>query len=290
MKKMFNMGDYKFNEGALEIERALSRVNCDFIVSQQEQYNILARQINDCNLNLATSFDFGNLNSILEPLMGYREMLKRNNMEIIGCLSDAQNRICEQMSRIWDSIQETLLLTSSSLTDFSTIIESINGERILEQWIDKIGNGEENTEVSSEEITEAYDDLTDILNDARNWQQILTDVIRKWREKNLVICFLLVNIVLPLILSVLATPIYNGITSNNASIKDEPSASGNTICNITVNQHITIISTSTNYYYEVEFYDEESGELIKGWLSKRSVKLNEETSESETEETEEVSE
>lgn len=288
MDDLFGLKYERIIESLSRLEKQLSMPYIDAFVSQLGEYNRLANVLNEnLFINQAVAEYSKQMAQIIEPLRKNQELWEQSILAMTSGLAEFQKRINEMYSFPKESIQEALSLTSSSLTDYSTIIESITRERVLEQWVERIGIGEENTEVSSEEITEAYDDLTDISNDTRNWQQKLTDVIKKWKDKNPVICFLLVSIVLPLILSVVATPIYNAITSNNARIKDEPSASGNTIYNLSVNQKVTIISTSSNYYYEVEFYDEESGELRKGWLSKRSVKHNESTSESKTEDTEE---
>ncbi len=286
----FGMEYYKMLE-KIKTEMEKARPYLDYVASHQETFNQLVKATNESfGIAQKVAAVSERMDKIFEPLIEYQKLWNQNYLGIANAISEFQIVLEEQVYTLSKQIQREM----SVMAKYSQAVEAIYQERLIEKCVENIDYAEEKIEVSSEEITKVYNDVRNAADDPKNWQQKINDVIREWKEKNPVLFSVLVYFILPLIISVIATPIYNAITQNNTQIKDEPSASGNTVCNVTVNQEVTIISTSTNYYYEVEFNDEESGEIKKGWISKRSVKLIEDTSECETNEnktenTEEVS-
>lgn len=156
---------------------------------------------------------------------------------------------------------------------FYNIINSFAQLDVLERtiWEYEQTAGVEST-TSSEEITELHNDLQDVATDKKNWQQNFAEKINKWKGKNPVICFLIVQI-LAVLLSILSNFIFGKITAPKAAIKEEPSATGEVIYNISINQEVTIIDNA-RYYYKVQFYIEGNDEPIIGWVSKRSIEIN----------------
>lgn len=158
--------------------------------------------------------------------------------------------------------------------NFDSILNSLVQTDTLEKtiWEYKRAVGVESV-ASSKEITELHNDLQDIAGDNKNWQQRLAEKAGKWKEKNPIIYAVIVQILLPLLLSILASFIYAKVTTPKAAIKDKPSATGNIVYNISINQDVTIID-DTRYYYMVKYYNEETDEKGTGWISKRSIKIN----------------
>ena len=63
---------------------------------------------------------------------------------------------------------------------------------------------------------------------------------------------------------------------------DEPSSKSNTVVNITVDQSVTIIG-EVPYYYEVEYTDPETGELVTGYIYKANIATDEQSEEDSSE-------
>lgn len=162
--------------------------------------------------------------------------------------------------------------------NFDHIANSLVQPEILEKTIleYKQATGVEST-ASDEEITELSNDIQDIAVDNRNWQQKLAEKAVKWKEKNPVICFFIVYILLALSISIAASFIYGIVTAPKAAIKEEPSATGDVIYNISINQKVTIVD-DIRYYYKIEYYDKETDETVTGWISKRSIEINSDNS------------
>lgn len=182
----------------------------------------------------------------------------------ISFLSDELETFAKNMVRSFDLVSQI---------NFDNIINSLVQTDLLEKtiWEYEQTAGIEST-TSSEEITELHNDLQDIAADNKNWQQKLAEKTSKWKEKNPVICFLIVQI-LAVLLSIFSNFIFGKITTPKAAIKEEPSATGDVIYNITINQEVTIID-DTRYYYKVKFYNIETDTTITGWISKRSLEIS----------------
>ena len=270
---------------------AVSSEYAELFSLQHQLYSSIADIISENQQLSQYHQELVELSSLIGPYKEFKNILKQYNLKNIQNIVQNMHPIKQQMNFPLYNTQTVYNERISSLKGFSDNIESIRSEHLLERCVEEIDSNEENSEISSEEMAEAYNDLTDLSKDTRNWQQKLAYSAQKWKEKNPVICFFLVSMVLAIFNNILSTPFTSAIPSNNnARIKDEPSANGNIIFNLSVNQEVTIISNTTNYYYEIEFYDEETCEWKKGWISKRSVKINKETSESEPDDTEEESE
>lgn len=165
------------------------------------------------------------------------------------------------------------------------IINSLVQTGMLEKtfWeFEQAAGGESAT--SSEEIAEFRDDLQDMVADSRNWQQKIADKKNKWKEDNPVIYDFIDKIILVIALALFSnsisavmpnamSAIFEKTNTTKAVVKEEPNASGNVIYNITINQEVKIID-DTRYYYKVVFYSDGSDEPIIGWISKRSVEIN----------------
>lgn len=282
MDDIFGLEKYNNIERVLKLENELYRPFWDIIASQQARYESLTEMVNkNLYINQTVAMLSERMDKKIEK---YQKLFESSNLEMLNYIAEYQDRIYNRYLSMSDAIQNTFSLSNDSIYKYSELISSIADNHFLEQCVDKMECHEEKSEVSSEEIDEVYNDLATVAEDSQNWQQRLVEVVTSWKNKNPVIFFILVSVILPIILSIVASPISNAFTQNDTRIKDDPSASGNTICNVSVNQEITIISTTTNYYYEVEFYDEESGKFIKGWISKRSVKLVDGSSECKTSE------
>ncbi|MDE6727112.1 MAG: SH3 domain-containing protein [Oscillospiraceae bacterium] len=247
-------------------------------------------QMNSCVSGL--KYSAAETSKLGEALLPLKEMslYKDNNINnlISGVAPIIENiqTLLPQPQLLADAFNNTHFLEkideiTAFHSPFDNIINSFAQPDVLERtiWEYEQTAGVEST-TSSEEIAEFRDDLQDITVDNRNFQQKIADKINKWKEKNPVICFFIVAIILPLLVSQLSdhisdvkSDISGKIHTPKAVIKEEPNTSGTVIYNITINQEVTIIDDA-RYYYKVQFYIEGSDEPIIGWVSKRSIEIN----------------
>jgi len=61
------------------------------------------------------------------------------------------------------------------------------------------------------------------------------------------------------------------ITHRNAPLREQASSTSIVINNVTINQHLFVVD-SVPYYYFVEFESPETGDMVQGYISKRSVR------------------
>lgn len=158
--------------------------------------------------------------------------------------------------------------------NFSNIVNSFEQTKVLETtiWKYEQSAGVESV-TSNEEIAELHNDFQDLTTENKNWQQTLAEKIEKWTEKNPIIYTVIMQILIPILLSIFASFIYGNVSAPKAAIKEEPSATGDVIYNISINQEVTIID-DTRYYYKVIYHNKEIDKTFTGWISKRSIEIN----------------
>lgn len=111
-----------------------------------------------------------------------------------------------------------------------------------------------------------------------NWEQALTASFKKLQEKHPVwiglLKFVLVSLLLQIALNLASTAI--GQLLFPAKMHEKPQASSPIIHQVMENQTV-VITGDAPYYYEVEIQDAASQQVLTGYISKRSIKICEET-------------
>ena len=126
------------------------------------------------------------------------------------------------------------------------------------------------TESEGEQLTH---DISAAISDKRNWQQRLMDVLINWKKRNPIIAAILQQIIIALIVNILVNNLvaWGGKLIKEATIRDEPNTSAAVVAQVNQAQEVDVIG-EVPYYYLIEFYDPETDERIRGYISKRSVK------------------
>lgn len=208
MDDIFGLEKYNNIERVLKLENELYRPFWDIIASQQARYESLTEMVNkNLYINQTVAMLSEKMAKIFEPLREYQKLLEPSNMEMLNYIAEYQDSIYNQYLSMSDAIQNAFSLSNDSIYKYSELISSIADNHFLEQCVDKMECHEEKSEVSSEEIDEVYNDLATVAEDSQNWQQRLVEVVTSWKNKNPVIFFILVSVILPIILSIVASPI-----------------------------------------------------------------------------------
>ncbi|MCQ1528307.1 hypothetical protein [Lutispora saccharofermentans] len=155
----------------------------------------------------------------------------------------------------------------SDIGSFSTtltgIIESNPYIEDLEDDIDKFSLQEK------EEIESA---VIEIISEPFNWQQSIVSCFESFKSRNPLLSKLFIWVLSTIIAIIVGAA--SDILANvikDANLKEAPTPTAPIITNLVINQSV-YITNKAPYYFEVEFIDEQSGETIKGWISKRSLK------------------
>ena len=159
--------------------------------------------------------------------------------------------------------------------DFPINIKNWAQSIILSPEINELGDDGDNfNTIIFEEKQEVADAIVEVMEKPLNFQQSVMKWFEIFKNKNPLITKLFLAI-LSLIFAIIVktTADIAGAAIKNAVLKEKPTQASQIITNVNINQNITIIN-EVPYYYEITFIDEETEETIKGWISKRSVKLS----------------
>lgn len=177
----------------------------------------------------------------------------------------------KQIATISQRAHETMIFAMKAnyptFEQISSLLQELNDISHDYAFDDDYGNAETLTPQEEQRITEA---INDVVSNPKNWQISIVTQINRFKETNPILAklfILLIYICINLAIATSATVISNGI------IRKEPTATSKPITNIANNDIVHIINVMP-YYYEVEYADQETGETMTGWISKRSVKIN----------------
>lgn len=169
------------------------------------------------------------------------------------------NLIIQQMAQSWPSWPDINLL-ATVLTDI------IQSNPYLEELKD------EKEVLSAQGTIEIENAILEIISEPSNWQQRTLKVFEEIKINNPLLSKVLIGI-LGVILAIIvgASSSFLADVVKDTWIKKEPTSSAQNITKLEIEQTVYVIN-DVPYYYEVEFTDGQSGETIKGWVSKRSLR------------------
>lgn len=144
-----------------------------------------------------------------------------------------------------------------------------------------VGEGED---ILEEQVTpdiraELAADITQTLSDPEQMQTVSQSKYLQWKERNPGLAALFLEILLPVLLTLLqiGAPIWLARLVRDSQVYEEPASASSVVYNLTVEDNVTVIG-DVPYYYEVEFVNPETGEVVIGYVYKGNV-VEEELSE-----------
>lgn len=178
------------------------------------------------------------------------------------------------------ALKESAAMVSLATADWSWLSEEYNKEDEAEEETEDVP-GEITEEIATPEVrAEIREDIAKVLTNPEQAQEISRSNYVKWKERHPLLADLYMQVFLPFVASILVWLVTSGIeavtasATKNARVYDEPSASANVVCNITVNQNITVIG-EVPYYYVVELPNSEAGEETVGYIYKGNLTIEE---------------
>ena len=141
-----------------------------------------------------------------------------------------------------------------------------------------VGEGEDILEeqVTPEIRAELAADITETISNPKQMQAVSQSKYLQWKERNPGFAALLIEILYPLLLALLGigVSLWLARPTKNSQVYEEPNSASSVVYNLTVENNVTIIG-DVPYYYEVEFMDPETGDLLTGYIYKGNVVVEE---------------
>ncbi len=172
-----------------------------------------------------------------------------------------------EMSQLCQSIFAGIKIFDTILA-MNNILRTIDFEElynIVADWeIDELEVGE----ISAETAQTFQEEITEVFADQQNWQQKLMTMCLKYQETNPILAWAFRYILVGILVGVAASYIMQ--MASNSKVRELPTSTSNVIYQVTEESNIIVIG-DVPYYYEVEFENPETGEAVRGYVSKRSI-------------------
>lgn len=151
------------------------------------------------------------------------------------------------------------------LAHFAVLAEEVGGESLQEP-----------STPTEEDCQAAAEEVKAILASGGNWEQRFMDSIRSFSKTHPVVAWILEKVFLVILLEVIINLSSSGIGQlvRPARLYEEPSALSPVIYQIEPEQSVIVVG-DVPYYYAAQIKDPQTGEIVSGYVSKRSVRLYE---------------
>ena len=134
------------------------------------------------------------------------------------------------------------------------------------------------SELTDEETAQLKVELSEVAEEPQNWQQRLMAVIQSWKERNPIIAGIILLIATAVISQLIGDAVHWAKTmAKDSLLREEPTRKAAVVRQIKKGETITVVADAP-YYYQVEVTNPDTGECFTGYISKRSVDLENDTS------------
>lgn len=192
----------------------------------------------------------------------------------------AQTILSQLDTSAYATLKEPDAIVSLATADWAWLSDGYNKEDEAEKETEVV-SAEITEEIVTQEVrAEIREDIAKVLTNPEQAKEISHSNYVKWKERRPLLADLYMQVFLPFIASILFWLFASGIEAatasaiKNARVYDEPSSSANVVCNITVNQNISIIG-EVPYYYVVELPASDTGEETVGYVYKGNLTIEE---------------
>ena len=126
--------------------------------------------------------------------------------------------------------------------------------------------------VTQEVRTEMAADINQILADPNTMHVVSQSKYLQWKERNPGFAAFFLNILFPILLLIAGWGFscWQARSTKDSRVYEEPVSTSSIVYNLTVENNITVIG-DVPYYYEVEFINPETGELVTGYIYKGNI-------------------
>lgn len=156
----------------------------------------------------------------------------------------------------------------SWLSEVYTEEEEDEDESVLDSVTDSSVTPEIRAEIAA--------DITQVLSNPETMHIDSQSKYLQWKERNPGFAAFFIEILLPILLLIAdwGFSSWQARTVKDSHVYEEPTSTSSIVYNVTVENNVTIIG-DVPYYYEVEFVNPETGELVTGYIYKGNVEAEE---------------
>lgn len=172
------------------------------------------------------------------------------------------------------ALRESASMAALAKADWSWLSEVYTEE---EEDEDESGlDSVTDSSVTPEIRAEIAADITQVLSNPETMHIDSQSKYLQWKERNPGFAAFFIEILLPILLLIAdwGFSSWQARTVKDSHVYEEPTSTSSIVYNVTVENNVTIIG-DVPYYYEVEFVNPETGELVTGYIYKGNVEAEE---------------
>lgn len=247
------------------------------ILKTQEILNGLAAPalaISEVWKNAIPQYDFSGIQAAMSAHL--------ENMKIISTQINQMSSVAKSVLPLIDtSVYASLVDTQAIKSTLASIDWSWVKDAYAETFdIENDGEQNDSENITSNEVTpeiraEIAADISEVLANPDEMQQISQSKYLQWKAKNPGLAAFFIEVLLPILailvgLAQLGVAIWQARPVKNSQVYEEPTSASNVVCNVTVQNNITVIGDAP-YFYKVEIPNPETGELLTGYIYKGNL-------------------
>lgn len=258
-------------------QRKMEEICAPFLMKQLKERNLLTQQLSR-NKEAYASLYPTVLSSVSAAVQIWRTTWQDNitNMPTLGSAFESN----------MPQYLELQAQLSSSLLKMSAINTAVERERTITQvctlvghltsvvGADEVDSIDLPSELSAEDKQLLADEVSLVSAPEKNWEQRLMERITKLKETHPVLALILSQMILPLLVGILGSLLATAIGQANtpAKVYEKPNAASPIIYHLKPLQQVKVVGEQP-YYFQIELPDNDTGETIIGFVSKRSLKV-----------------
>lgn len=271
INNVFNQTNHQYYSSVQALSKSLSSVQNQYI-SSLTYYS-----------NLSESVQL----SIAAPIQRMAQVWNKDMLKYMQPMQSTIDTIAKVNSQNFDYLQsfyDSINMMETSMTNaMNSILSSLSSTNL--EWINRLNDIlttlnydiNENTieEYNASDLDVLVDEFTTaiVAEDILNWEQRFMKIYDEFKENHPVIVRVFIGIVFFLIThyaGMLLPEIPKSTTVRLSSVYVGPNPSSDNILNLSNGETVYIVD-NIPYWYEIEYIDEESGEIYCGWVAKKNL-------------------
>lgn len=172
------------------------------------------------------------------------------------------------------ALRESASMAALAKADWSWLSEVHTEEEEYEN--ESVLDSVTESSITPEIRAEIAADITQVLSNPETMHIDSQSKYLQWKERNPGFAAFFIEILLPILLLIAdwGFSSWQARTVKDSHIYEEPTSASSIVYNVTVENNVTVVG-DVPYYYEVEFVNPETGELVTGYIYKGNIEAEE---------------
>lgn len=172
------------------------------------------------------------------------------------------------------ALRESASMAALAKADWSWLSEVHTEEEEYED--ESVLDSVTESSITPEIRAEIAADITQVLSNPETMHIDSQSKYLQWKERNPGFAAFFIEILLPILLLIAdwGFSSWQARTVKDSHIYEEPTSASSIVYNVTVENNVTVVG-DVPYYYEVEFVNQETGELVTGYIYKGNIEAEE---------------